>query len=334
MDARDMVLNYLRTCQEQGVVRLPVDEGARAILREWMLAARRGVRAAVQGVVAPQPPAAPTALSPAAPAAAPVAPAAPPADTADTDDVQAAARELRAAVEAPVEKVPAAAEEEEIPFFRPAGDGTPESAWAGLEQLLPNWKPLRALGTLRSTPVFGTGDRRAPILFVGDCPNYNDEKARSPFSGEAGGKLDGMLKAMGLTREQVYLTHLVKFRPAQPRQTLNTRPPSEKEVRYSLPVLDFELRLVQPRVIVALGIVPARGLLQRGELPLSAYQALPQPSYNGIPVVVTHHPGYLLRTSDLAERRRLWEEMLRVMEMVGLPISDKQRGYFLPKKNA
>lgn len=321
-----MVLGYLRTLQEQGVQRLPVDEEARGILREWMLAARRGVKAVLPRR-APAPAAAsPTAPAPAAASGAVSAPAGP------EDDISENIRELRAAAAAPVDKSAPAPTDEEIPFFRPASDGTPAGQWEGLEKLLPHWKPLRELGTLRPSPVFGTGDRRASILFVGDCPNYHDEKNQAPFSGEAGGKLDGMLKAMGLTREQVYLTHLVKFRPSQPRQTLNTRPPSEKEVRLSLSVLDYEIRLVQPRVIVALGIVPARGLLQQGDLPLSAYQALHGAHYNGTPVIVTHHPGYLLRTSDLAERRRLWEEMLRVMEMVGLPISDKQRGYFLPKR--
>lgn len=326
-----MVLGYLRTLQEQGVQRLPVDEEARGILREWMLAAKRGVKllrpqrvsSASAVVPVPTPSAVPV------PAPAPAAQSTPPAADAETEEN---IRELRAALAAPVDKSAPELTEEEMPFFRPATDGTPEGAWAGLEKLLPHWKPLRELGTLRPTPVYGTGDRRADILFVGDCPNYHDERNGRPFSGEAGGKLDGMLKAMGLTREQVYLTHLVKFRPSQPRQTLNTRPPSEKEVRLSLSVLDYEIRLVQPRVIVALGIVPARGLLQQGELPLSAYQALHGAQYNGTPVIVTHHPGYLLRTSDLAERRRLWEEMLRVMEMVGLPISDKQRGYFLPKR--
>lgn len=321
-----MVLGYLRTLQEQGVQCLPVDADARGILREWMLAARRGVKAVLPRRAPSAAPAAPAATAaPAAPA-----PAAPP--TGPEDEIAANIRELREAAAAPVDKGAPALTEEEVPYFRPATDGTPAGQWEGLEKLLPHWKPLRELGTLRPTPVFGTGDRRASILFVGDCPNYHDEKNKAPFSGEAGGKLDGMLKAMGLTREQVYLTHLVKFRPSQPRQTLNTRPPNEKEVRLSLAVLDYEIRLVQPRVIVALGIVPARGLLQQGDLPLSAYQQLHGAQYNGTPVIVTHHPGYLLRTCDLAERRRLWEEMLRVMEMVGLPISDKQRGYFLPKQ--
>ncbi len=170
-------------------------------------------------------------------------------------------------------------------------------------------------------------------MFVGDAPVVQDEKLQKPFQGPAGEKLNGMLKAMGLDRRSVYITHLVKFRPGMPRQTLNNRAPSAREIALSLPVLEREVQLVAPRVIVALGVIAARALLRCGEIPLAACQALPEPKeFCGVPVVVTHHPSYLLRTSDLAERRRLWEEMLRVMEIAGLPISAKQRGYFLPKR--
>lgn len=300
-----MVLNYLRTLQQQGVERLPVDEEARAILRTWMLAARNGGRM-------PAPAVPPPALSPAQNSASETR------FSARLDDIPEP--------ELPTDEP---RPEDDVPFFRPGGQN-PAEAWEAMQRLLPNWKPLRDLRSLRPTPVFGQGNRAADIMFVGDAVNYHDEKAGKPFQGAAGGKLDGMLKAMSLTREQVYITHLVKFRPEQPRQTLNTRPPTEKEIRFSAPVLDFEIALVQPRVIVALGVIAARGILQRGNLPLAAYQQ-EHGTYNGIPVVVTHHPSYLLRTSDLSERRRLWEEMLYVMETAGLPISDKQRGYFLPK---
>lgn len=306
-----MVLNYLRTLQQQGVERLPVDEEARSILRAWMLAARNGGRM-------PAPPPVPPPSSEQLPPPAAEESAPPPRPAMRLDDIP----EPEFAAD---ESLP----EEEVPFFRPGGQ-SPAEAWEAMQRLLPQWKPLRDLGTLRPTPVFGQGNRAADIMFVGDAVNYHDEKAGTPFSGAAGGKLDGMLTAMGLTREQVYITHLVKFRPEQPRQTLNTRPPSEQEIRFSAPVLDFEIALVQPRVIVALGVIAARGILRRGNLPLAAYQQ-EHGSFNGIPVVVTHHPSYLLRTSDISERRRLWEEMLYVMETAGLPISAKQRGYFLPK---
>lgn len=308
MNLRGLVLDYLHALQQRGVQKLAVDEEARGILREWMLAARRG-----GGRPLPVQQPAPEETAPAAiqeeAAEAPVV----------TLDVN-----LDAPV--PVEEQP----QEEIPFFRPGGSNA-EEARTNMRRILPTWQPLRQLGTLREKVVLPQGSPTADIVFVGDAPGFHDEKAGLPFQGEAGGKLDGMLKAMGLTREQVYLTHMVKFRPAQPRQTLNTRPPSDKELRFSLPVVDFEMQLVRPRVIVALGVIAARGLLQQGNLPLAAYQERTW-NFNGIPVVVTHHPSYLLRTSDLGERRRLWEEMLHVMEIAGLPINDKQRGYFLPKE--
>ena len=305
-----MVLSYLRTLQQQGVERLPVDEEARVVLRSWMLAARNRVRVAEPSPPSPVPPVVDTAE--AAPDEGP------PRSALRLDDLPEP--ELEADEPRP---------EDEIPFFRPGGQN-PAEAWEAMERLLPQWKPLRELGTLRTVPVFGQGNRSADIMFVGDAANYYDEKVGKPFQGAAGGKLDGMLKAMGLSREQVYITHLVKFRPEQPRQTLNTRPPSDREIRFSVPVLDFEIALVQPRVIVALGVIAARGILKQGNLPLAAYQQ-EHGRYNGIPVVVTHHPSYLLRTSDLSERRRLWEEMLYVMETASLPISDKQRSFFLPK---
>ena len=307
MNLRSLVLDYLHTLQARGVQKLAVDDEARGILRSWMLAAKRGYQPAPMPAMPQQQPVAEQAAS---------EPQNEPAPKLDVD------------LSEPVPAEPQV-QEEDIPFFRPGGSNA-EEAWANMRRLLPTWAPLRQLGTLREKAVLPQGNPAADIVFVGDAPGYHDEKAGLPFQGDAGGKLDGMLKAMGLTREQVYITHLVKFRPAQPRQTLNTRPPSDKELIFSRPVVDFEMRLVQPRVIVALGVIAARGLLQQGNLPLAAYQERVW-DYNGIPVVVTHHPSYLLRTSDLGERRRLWEEMLHVMEIAGLPINDKQRGYFLPK---
>lgn len=313
MEARDMVMDYLGSLQMRGILRAPVDESARKILREWMLAARRGVPRVLKAET-PAPQAQP----------APVAPAEPPMPAAEEPvdfDAMRQSLETSSAPEAP---------QESARLFRPGGRNAQE-AWQAMRAVLPSWEPIRQLGTLRETPVFGEGNPEADIMMVSDAPGYQDEKEGRPLQGEAGGKLDGMLKAMGLERKDVYLTPLVKFRPSQPRQTINTRPPSEQEIRACLPVLDFEMALVRPKVIVAFGVLVARALLQRGNLPLSDYQGGSN-TYRGVPVVVTHHPSYLLRTSDLAERRRLWEEMLRVMEITGLPISDKQRGYFLPKQ--
>lgn len=306
MTTVELVLQYLRNLREQGVDRLPVDEEARSILREWMLAARRGVQK-------------PVAASP--------FPAQPMPTAEGISALRSALQEIVTQPEQAPDNLPSP--EEEVPFFRPGG-ASDEEIWENMGRMLPGWRPLRELGTLRTTAVLGEGNRHADLMFVGDAPNYFDEKSGRPFSSDAGEKLDGILKAMGLTRAQVYTTHLVKFRPSLPRQTTNNRAPSEKEMRFSFSVVELEARLVQPRVIIALGIIAARGLLQRGDLPLADYRR-EGGSFCGIPVIVTHHPSYLLRTNDLDERRQMWEEMLRAMEIAGLPISAKQRAFFTKK---
>jgi len=312
---RSLVLHYLQTLSLQGERRLGVDDEARGILRSWMLAARNGTP--VPAKVA----------TPATPSAAAPAAASSPTDGLSPENkayLNVLFNDLSKPRSAPTDEED---QESEVPFFRPGGS-TPEEIWENFVRVLPNWKPLRELGTLRTKPVFGMGDRHAGIMFVGDAPNYYDEKAGEPFQGEAGSKLDGMLRAMGLSREQIYLTHLVKFRPSLPRQTTNNRPPTGKEIRFSVPVVELEARLVRPKVIVALGVISARGLLNMGDIPLSAYRRQ-QGHFCGIPVMVTHHPSYLLRTSDLKERRSLWEDMLSVMSLAGLPISPRQQSYFL-----
>ncbi|MBQ3525382.1 MAG: uracil-DNA glycosylase [Akkermansia sp.] len=315
MTTVELVLQYLHTLQEQGAERLAVDDAARTVLREWMLAARNGVR---KPIVQPAAPAVPQ----------PVPTGSAPQQQPSPADIETGTY-LRSALEEDAPAAESDTETEEVPFFRPGGSNADE-VWENMLRLLPVWRPLRELGTLRTAAVPGEGNRRASIMFVGDAPNYYDEREGRPFRGEAGEKLNGILKAMGLTREQVYLTHLVKFRPSLPRQTTNNRAPNDKEIRFSTSVVELEARLVQPKVIVALGIIAARGLLQRGELPLSAYRQ-ERGLFCGIPVIVTHHPSYLLRTNDLAERRALWLEMLQAMELAGLPISDKQRAFFTKK---
>lgn len=310
-----LVCDYLGALQKAGQLTLPVDEEARAVLRAWMIAKKRGVTLPV-ATSSPEIKAPPALHEGAEP---PVV----------EDEVRQAMAELHRAVEEPTaENV--ADEAEEI-FFRPGGR-TPQESWELAASLLPRWTPLRELGTLRDTLVWGEGPLSAAVMLVGDAPGYYDEREKKPFCGEAGAKLDGVLKAMELTREQVYTTHLVKYRPMTPQQTTNTRPPNRDEVRVSLPVLQFEVGVVKPRVIVALGVIAARALLQLGDLPLAACRQVKDAAFCGVPVVVTHHPSYLLRTTALAERRLLWEDMLRAMEIAQLPISERQRGYFLPKK--
>ncbi len=308
MNAAEIVIQHLEDLAQRGEKTVMIDADARGILRHWMQEARAAKRAAASTPAftpqdaSPEPPAFEAeAVSPAELLQDPMEPS----ETAD-----------------PVQEV----------FFR-LPQGSPAEQWQHFQNMLPKWQPLQELDSLRDVFVFGEGRRDADIFFVSDAPGYADELEGRPLMGPAGDKFQGMLTAMGLSRDQVYLTHLVKKRPALARQTTNNRPPNEEEIRLSAAVLAKELELVQPKVIVALGVVAARGTLGMGALPLAEYQSAPR-FHGNIPVVVTHHPSYLLRTSDRAERRSLWEDMLRCMEFAALPISPKQQGYFLPSREA
>lgn len=194
----------------------------------------------------------------------------------------------------------------------------------------------RALGTLFDTVVFAVGNPMAEIVLVGEAPGAEEERQKKPFVGPAGQKLDQILKAMGLAREQVYISNIVKFRPkiGDGRfQGSRNRPPNQDEMTACLPYVRAEIELLRPRVVVALGRTAAEGLLERGGS-IASFRNLDH-EFSGIPVVVTYHPSYLLRQEAASPqegkqaKRLVWEDMLRVMDYAGLPISEKQRKYFL-----
>jgi DNA polymerase len=192
------------------------------------------------------------------------------------------------------------------------------------------WQPARALGTLRETLVFATGNPDAQILFIGEAPGYEEEKKGEPFVGPAGQKLNDILKAMGLSRDEVYLSNIVKFRPATPRQTTNNRKPSQEECVACLPFIRAEIEIIRPACIVALGATPAEALLGLTD-PIGSIRGSWH-EFQGIPVRVTYHPSYLLQTdANVSIKRQLWEDMLTIMEKLDMPVSERQRGFFLPK---
>jgi uracil-DNA glycosylase family 4 len=201
---------------------------------------------------------------------------------------------------------------------------------AGLRSQAENWAPAQSLGTLREKMVFATGSPDAEIMLVGEAPGYNEEKEGEPFVGPAGQKLTGILKAMGVDRGDVYISNLVKFRPAMPRQTTNNRKPTPEEMAACLPLVLAEISVVQPKIIIALGGTTAEGLIGLE----GAFGSMREKWHEvaGTPARVTYHPSYLLQTSGSNQvKRSLWEDMLAAMEKLGMPISDKQKSYFLPK---
>jgi len=178
--------------------------------------------------------------------------------------------------------------------------------------------------------VFSTGNPDARIVLVGEAPGHEEERKGEPFVGPAGQKLNDILKAMGLSREEVYITNIVKFRPAMANQTTSNRRPSPQEMAACLPFVREEIAIVKPECIVALGGTAAEGLLGLGGPVRGMREQWHE--YEGIPARVTYHPSYLLQSGgSLPVKRQLWEDMLAVMERLGMPITEKQRGYFLAK---
>jgi uracil-DNA glycosylase family 4 len=197
----------------------------------------------------------------------------------------------------------------------------------------------RALGTLRDKMVFAVGNPDSPIVFVGEAPGADEEKQNEPFVGVAGQLLTRVIKAMGLERSDVYITNICKFRPltddGRPQGTRN-RQPTGTEMNACIEFVQEELAIIQPKVIVALGKTAVEGLLQR-DVAITRLRGQWH-EYRGIPLMPTFHPSYLKRKEDEgeevanAEKRKHWEDMLQVMEKLGMAISEKQRRFFLPKK--
>jgi len=135
---------------------------------------------------------------------------------------------------------------------------------------------------------------------------------------------------MGLGRDDVYITYLVKFRPATANQSTNNRRATPAEIEACLPLIRAELEIVKPECVISLGASAAEGLLGvSGSVPELRGK---WHDCAGTPLRITYHPSHLLQTSGGNQiKRQLWEDMLAAMEHLKLPISDKQRGFFLPK---
>jgi len=204
---------------------------------------------------------------------------------------------------------------------------SPAEQIESLRRQAETWAPALSLGTLKTTMVFSVGNPEAEIMLVGEAPGYQEERQKEPFVGPAGQKLTDILKAMGLDREQVYISNIVKFRPAMAGQTTNNRPPSDDEMASCLPFIRGEVSIVKPRCIIALGGSAAKGLLNSDDAVAKLRGSWHE--FDGVPVRVTYHPSYLLRgTSGNDDKRKVWEDMLAVMELLAMRISEKQRGFF------
>ena len=293
----DAVIEFLEAEQARGISHVFLDDGAREGLRELYRTAQNG------GVSRP----------------AVTAPAKVAANPPDAAAVPTPVLSLETPVAAPAAVTQVTA----------VGSNKAERL-ASLRKQAENWAPAKSLGTLRETMVFAVGNPDARIMLVGEAPGYQEERECEPFVGPAGQKLNDILKAMGIAREEVYISNIVKFRPATPRQTTNNRKPSPEEMAACLPFIRNEVDIIRPECIVALGGTAAEGLL--GLAGTVGSMRGSWHSFEGIPVRVTYHPSYLLQSgSNNSIKRQLWEDMLEVMAKLAMPISEKQRGFFLPK---
>ncbi len=161
----------------------------------------------------------------------------------------------------------------------------------------------------RTNTVFGVGNLQANWMFVGEAPGAQEDRQGEPFVGRAGQLLNAMLRATGRDREQVFIANVLKCRPP------NNRDPSAAEAAQCAPYLQRQIALIQPEVIIALGRIAAQRLLgvdtPLGRLRGRVHQW--QTDSGTVPLVVTYHPAYLLRSPG--EKRKAWEDLRLVMEL-------------------
>jgi uracil-DNA glycosylase family 4 len=183
------------------------------------------------------------------------------------------------------------------------------------------------LAASRKSVVFGVGNIDAQLMFVGEAPGADEDEQGEPFVGAAGQLLTKIIQATGLSRADVYIANILKCRPDTRGQSSGNRKPTPEEMATCIPYLHEQIDLIQPKVLVALGATAVEGLLGK-TVGITKLRGNWQ-EYRGTPLMPTYHPAYLLRNQAMSVKRRVWEDMLAVMEKLGMPISEKQWNYFL-----
>ena len=161
-----------------------------------------------------------------------------------------------------------------------------------------------SLNKTRKTLVFGEGNPRAEVVFVGEAPGADEDQQGRPFVGRAGQLLTKIIEAMGLAREGVYICNILKCRPP------GNRNPLPEEIRVCEPFLLRQLEAIGPKVICALGTFAAHTLL-KNEVPITVLRGRFH-DYHGIPLMPTYHPAYLLRNP--AAKKQVWEDVQQIMK--------------------
>ncbi|HSH96236.1 MAG TPA: uracil-DNA glycosylase [Roseimicrobium sp.] len=182
------------------------------------------------------------------------------------------------------------------------------------------------LASSRTQVVFGVGNIDTELMFIGEAPGADEDEQGEPFVGKAGQLLTKIIQAMGFERNSIYIANILKCRPDTPGQTSGNRKPTPEEMKTCMPYLHSQIDLIRPKAMVALGATAVEGLFGK-TVGITKLRGNWQ-EFRGIPVMPTYHPAYLLRNQLMSEKRKVWEDMLKVLERMGAPISEKQRGYF------
>jgi DNA polymerase len=212
-------------------------------------------------------------------------------------------RARAADVPAPVARPPA----RPVPIAveaRPTGIGT--MTWDVLAETVSGCRACKLCQSRRNT-VFGVGDTRPDWLVIGEAPGENEDLQGEPFVGQAGKLLDNMLRPLGVSRKhKVYIANVLKCRPP------GNRNPEPEEVAQCEPFLRRQVELLQPRIILAMGRFAVQSLLQTTE-PIGRLRGRAH-QYNGVPVVVTYHPAYLLR--NLPDKAKAWADLCLALSIM------------------
>jgi uracil-DNA glycosylase family 4 len=197
-----------------------------------------------------------------------------------------------------------------------ASSADPTSELAAIEARAKVCVKCNELSRCRTNVVFGTGNPRAEIMFVGEGPGHDEDIQGLPFVGRSGELLTKIIAAMGFKREEVYIANVVKCRPPENRK------PQPDEVANCLPYLLSQIELIQPKVLVALGATAVQGLLdvQLGITKMRGHWY----TFRDIPIMPTFHPAYLLRNPPA--KKEVWEDMKAVLEKLGREVPKNRQG--------
>jgi uracil-DNA glycosylase family 4 len=197
-----------------------------------------------------------------------------------------------------------------LPSSGPKEEMTPERALRVIREDIGDCTRCVLHKQGRKQIVFGVGNPRADIMFIGEAPGADEDRQGEPFVGRAGQLLNNMISAMGIRREDVYIANIIKCRPP------GNRTPEREECDTCSPFLMRQIEVVKPKIIVALGAVAAKTLLGVNDAMVNLRGRIYD--FKNTKLAATYHPAYLLR--DPRQKKETWKDLQMVMKYLGMPV--------------